>query len=63
MNGDRERMQARLVTQDNGDAAGFPLMHRLWLLYPFMHSEKLAHLQVSHMLPQYHLMLQLNNSI
>lgn len=24
-----------------GNAADFPIMHRVWLIYPFMHSEKL----------------------
>ena len=38
------------MLQDNGDAAEFPLMHRLWLIYPFMHSEKLEQLEVLQLL-------------
>ena len=34
--------------QDNGDAASFPLSHRIWLSLPFMHSENLGDQQVRH---------------
>lgn len=37
------------VTQENGDAAALPLSHRIWLLYPFMHSENPQNQEVSYM--------------
>lgn len=36
--------------QTDGTAAKFPFMHQLWLVYPFMHSEKL---QDQHVCPSY----------
>ena len=40
-----------LLLQDSGDAASFLIAERLWLVLPFIHSEKLQDQQV--MLPEH----------
>ena len=37
---------SNMLLQTDGTAAAWPMMHQLWLIYPFMHSEKLEDQQV-----------------